>query len=249
MPSVLKIYGERNSGTNYLSQLIALNLPQVRLLPGVVPRWLQLFFPRAETPRDLYFQRTFKRNLGWKHAMAPTAEQLAHVVYPPQHLYFVTLTKNPYAWLLSLYRRPYHLAGKKPESFLAFLQQPWPVVRRENYDQPQFQNPIDMWNQKNHAYIRLKNYALVLHLRYEDLLASPEQAVARIADFVHQPLTTIFRNIERSTKGDPLDFSSYQTYYLQEAWREKLSSEEIRYINSFLDPNVVSFFGYTLLEG
>ncbi|NPA93438.1 MAG: hypothetical protein GXO56_07140, partial [Chloroflexi bacterium] len=90
MPSVLKIYGERNTGTNYLSQLVALNLPQVRLLPGVVPRWLQLFFPRAEAPRDLYFQWTFKRNLGWKHAMAPTAEQLAHVAYSPQDLYFVT---------------------------------------------------------------------------------------------------------------------------------------------------------------
>ncbi|NPA92348.1 MAG: hypothetical protein GXO56_01535, partial [Chloroflexi bacterium] len=58
-----------------------------------------------------------------------------------------------------------------------------------------------------------------------------------------------FRNIERSTKGDPLDFSHYQTYYLQEAWREKLSPEEIRYINAFLDPNVVAFFNYTLLEG
>ena len=33
---------------------------------------------------------------------------------------FVTLTKNPYSWLLSLYRRPYH-AGEKAETFAEFL--------------------------------------------------------------------------------------------------------------------------------
>ncbi len=160
----------------------------------------------------------------------------------------MTLTKNPYAWLLSLYRRPYHLAGKKPDTFLAFLQQPWPVVARENYPHPQFQNPIELWNEKNRSYLRLQTFAQVLRVRYEDLLASPERVIAQIADFVHLPQPASFQNVARSTKGDPLDFAHYQRYYLHEEWRAKLSPAAIRTINAALDPAVVAAFRYTLLE-
>lgn len=57
MSKRVKIYGERNTNTNYLSQLIGLNL-KAEEIPGVVPARimaLQRRLPGNELVRDLYF--------------------------------------------------------------------------------------------------------------------------------------------------------------------------------------------------
>jgi hypothetical protein len=108
---LIKIYGERNTNTNYLGELISLNLDVAEVL-GVVPqsmRRIQTRLPVKNALRDIYFQFTYARNLGWKHAKV---EDPAHIrkysLVKNNEVRFITLTKNPYSWLLSLFRRPYH---------------------------------------------------------------------------------------------------------------------------------------------
>ena len=53
---LVKIYGERNTGTNYLSRLIHLNL-DVEELPGIAPKkivQLQNRLPGREWVKDMY---------------------------------------------------------------------------------------------------------------------------------------------------------------------------------------------------
>lgn len=245
----LKLYGERNTGTRYLQQLIRLNL-YGELVPGSEPEYLWRWFggPSArpyELACDLYFALNFRKTLGWKHMLVPAPEALAAVA--PDTL-FVTLTKNPYAWLFSLFASPYHACSRYAD-FPEFLQAPWPTRRRERAPR-RFANPMELWNWKNRAYLRLPGTVPVINLRYEDLLADPERCVREIA--VRGNLAwrqAFFKNRERSTKAAPgRDFAFYRDYYLGEQWRARLGRRELDLINAALDPGLVRQFGYSIME-
>jgi len=62
---MLKIVGERNTGTNYLSQLVNENL-RVQILNDSAKKVFGL--NKSKFYKDLYFKITEKENLGWKHA-------------------------------------------------------------------------------------------------------------------------------------------------------------------------------------
>jgi hypothetical protein len=258
---ILKIYGERNSGTNYLTHLIRCNL-DIELLPGVVQKKhmpaidqkqlhdiaRQRNLPEHEVVADISFQETFPINLGWKHALVKSADSLKKYDICSNNLSFLTLTKNPYSWLLSFYRRPYHhqYRGKKPD-FETFLTSPWRTVGRENAP-PEFSSPIDLWNQKNAAYLQLHQQFPTLNIRYEDLLSDPQGAMEAVSNIAScgwklRP----FVNVEHSTKRGSKDFSFYQRYYLEEQWKEQLSSRAIRIINERLNDEIVEAFRYKKL--
>ena len=258
--SVLKIYGERNSGTNYLTRLIRRNL-KIDLLPGVVKRkHLPVFdpddlqalarqrnLPKQEIIADLYFQETFPDNLGWKHALVKSADCLKQYAICSNNLFFLTLTKNPYAWLLSLYRRPYHHLWRKKPDFETFLTSPWRTVGRENAPD-EFSSPVELWSQKNASYLQLQQQFPTLNLRYEDVLADPKGAVEAIrnstsCDWKHNAFT----NIDRSTKNGEEDFTFYRKYYLKEQWQEKLSPRSIELINERLNDEILEAFQYEKL--
>lgn len=249
---LLKIYGERNTGTNYLGQLIALNL-DVEQLRGVVPKRIkrmQRFLPGEETVRDLYFLLTFGRNLGWKHALVRTPDQLQRHRICSNNLSFVTTTKNPYSWLLSLYRNPFQRHWSVKPDFDTYLTSPWPTVGRENAPR-EFASPVEMWNQKNASYVRLGERLPALNLKYEDLLAGPERVIVETARrFSYRWKVGQFVNVTESASrgsGKEKDFAYYRAYYLEERWREKLSARSIALINERLDDRLLRHFGYQKL--
>lgn len=91
----------------------------------------------------------------------------------------MTITKNPYSQLLSLYRNPYH-GKEKLSSFESFLISPWKTVGRENHAGA-FKNPIEMWNMKNSSYRKLERFASSRLIRYEDLLEEPTAFINDLA--------------------------------------------------------------------
>lgn len=92
-----KLYGERNTNTNYLGKLLELNV-EVGQLPGVVPKSifrLQNWLPGDERVRDWYFAATFRTNLGWKHASVKSADELLRSpLVSDKHVGFITVTKT-----------------------------------------------------------------------------------------------------------------------------------------------------------
>lgn len=247
---VVKIYGERNTGTNYLSALMELNF-RCRQLPGFVPKavmGLQLLLPGREGVRDYWFEKTFARNLGWKHMQVEAADRLQGIASFSAALHFLTLTKNPYSWLLSMHRRPYHQHHRKPLTLEEFLVTPWQLAGRDNVQGP-VSNPIELWNIKNRSYENLASRFPVLQLTYEAVLCNPLETLQHIEDvFQLKRLNSDLQNYERSTKDSDRDATYYRDYYLKERWRSKLSRKAVETINQHLDAKLVQRFGYQLLD-
>jgi len=244
----VKIYGERNTATNYLESLINLNL-NVTSLSGVVPskiNRLQHILPGNEWLKDIYFFFTYKDNLGWKHTKVKTKEELKKYKIVDDNLVFITLTKNPYSWLLSLYKKPYHQLEVKRLSFEEFLNRKWRVVGRENI-KIEVKNPMELWNIKNRAYLNLpkKN---TLNLKTEDLIANPKEIIEAISIKYNIPKKNKeFINLIDSTKEKDKDFNFYQDYYSNERWKKNLSRDNIEMINCYLDKELMRYFNYKIL--
>jgi len=242
MTQKIKLYGERHTNTNYLSRLIELNL-DAQLVEGVVPTYIRTIerWTGSEGLRDRYLRRTFAQTLGWKHSAVPAQLNAAGVV-------FVTLTKNPYSWLLSMYRRPYHQHYAQPPSLEAFLQLSWQTVGRENVE-AEVANPIQLWNLKNRSYLGLPAESS-LHLRTEDTFIDAAAVIARIAETFDIARTNPqFVDFQRSTKKrTDRDGDYYRDYYLNERWRAELTQPALDIINAELDRELLQHFGYPLIS-
>lgn len=245
----IKIYGERHTNTNYLSKLIQLNI-EVEEIPGVIPApvmILQWLVPGDEWIRDLYFKYGGGASLGWKHAML--SESLMSQIRRAESdgIRFITLTKNPYAWLLSLYRKPYHQDSKKTLDFVEFLKMPWRTVGRENCGSC-VDSPIDLWNKKNRSYLGLPPSSS-LRLTAEALLDNPAAIISQIANRFSLPMQQAeFINHDECTKSTGKTTGDYRDYYLGEVWREELSDDAVLIINQGLDLELMSLYGYKLIE-
>jgi hypothetical protein len=84
--SQIKIFGERNSGTNYIKRLLTVNLKtKIKLHSG-----------------------TYTNPLGWKHCL-PDPQTIIN----KKNTLIIFIIRNLEEWLNSMYFRPYHLKGKK----------------------------------------------------------------------------------------------------------------------------------------
>ncbi len=250
MKKLIKIYGERNTNTNYMSKLIKLNL-NIKEVPGVVPpivTKIQKIMPGNELVRDIYFYFTYGKNLGWKHTCVKPQEKLNKYKLTSSSLVFLTITKNPYSWLLSLYRRPYHQYYKDNLSFEEFLQCQWKTIGRDNIHNTVLSSPIELWNIKNKSYLQLDSNQ-VIHVTTEDIFKDPEAIIENISrKYSIERKAVEFINYERSTKDQSKDSSYYRDYYLSEKWREKLSKEAVSNINKLIDKELMTYFGYRVLS-
>lgn len=245
----VKVIGERNCGTNLLEQLLEVNL-RIALLK-FTPNSFQRFLLKSihyDFVQDLIHDSRKFHDLGWKHGIPET--RVIHS-FDPQELAIVSITKNPYTFLLSLYRRPYHFKGTLAPTFVEFIRQPWVTRKRDNTPERVLTSPVALWNTKNAAYLELRAQfpEIVYPITYEELMSDPVLILDQLCDAFHlskkQDVPVL---IESSTKGDDLSFSDYQSYYLKEVWKKELTKEAIIEINQRLDLAVLSQFNYPLLD-
>lgn len=190
-------------------------------------------------------------------------------------LLFVVTAKNPYSWLLSMWRHPYHYVGDRPATFEKFLRRPWAVVGRERFDacggeeqrhshhQRHFKGPVDMWNRKMRSFAELAAPHLA-KVRYEDLVADPAAVVGFIKSRfgLDQQVAADgggggdgggdggFQNVESSTKTKSKDYGSYRDFYLKELWKDKWDCLKcLKYANAGLDDEVLSLWSYPRWSG
>jgi hypothetical protein len=248
MDPILKLYAERNTGSNYLKELLRLNI-EARYLRGTAPAWagrLQSRLPGAEWVRDAYFASTYRHNLGWKHRAPEPAAALEQRSLARKHrLAIVVLVKSPYSWLVSMHRSPHHQYVPKGTSFSDFLRLPWKTLRREGLGEITLPNPVALWNTKHRRYLDLDGLAFML--RYEDLVAEPERCIDRIAEhFSFARSSPSFRNYTRATKSKPYSSDYYRSYYAKETWRSEMCDADIDFINEQVDPALMERLGYSL---
>jgi hypothetical protein len=247
---MLKLYGERNTNTNYLTKLIDLNLEVTQLRGEAHPlvQKIQRRVPGHEWVRDIYFLGTRDQNCGWKHTRLPAVETIRSYSCMRADIAFVSLTKNPYSWLLSLYRNPYHSKFKDRKlDFETFLQTPWKTFLRENCPRV-VASPIELWNIKNASYLQLQ--ALNgLNLTTESSLQDPASLIERIAShFSLRRKSPDFVPYEKSTKQSDKDSNYYRDFYLNEKWRQELTAGALAIINRQVDRNLMNHFGYQIIS-
>lgn len=256
----IKFYGERNTGTNYLAELFRRNV-EADILSGQVPRSdvrammtrrLRGLMPAVterlhERARDRYFEATFDSNLGWKH-MCPAPDRMTARTL--QDVRFIMVVKNPYAWLLSLFAKPYHVGGQDAR-FDDFLNRHLPVMEvRENIGAVSLR-PAEVWNRKIRGYLDLA--AVAAHakiVRYEDFLKNEQEMIRQVAAELDIPVRDTLEGVGYGVKSadQATPQTDYARYYLEERWRAKLSGAEIGHINALLDPALVVQMGYQPLD-
>lgn len=143
---------------------------------------------------------THTGDYGWKHGFigfeAVRREDL-----------LITCFRAPEPWLLSLYRKPWHVPQRDRDvSFSTFLRQRFETFRdmdlspkevkgpgvrdmpiqldRDPYSGLPFDNPVLLRNAKNRAFLGLRNRGCnAVLLRYEAVLAEPARFLSALAAF------------------------------------------------------------------
>ena len=240
----VKIFGERNTGTNALSQFIARNSESL-LFPGTV---LQL--PKAdpsvlkqksrgETERliDLAFFHqppTFQ----WKHCATNfTDEDLVQF----SNCTTLVLMRSPISWCLALWKNPYNSLVEVPKSFDEFVNVKWKTAGRERLDLKEL-SPPDLINLKMSYYKEFvsrgqKNGHSMKVLRFEDLVCSPLSVWTNIKADLSKP-KEIPALIERSTKDPSKNLQFYKAYYGEEKWKSEISEKTYNLLEKSIDWNL-----------
>jgi hypothetical protein len=246
MGTTVKIFGERNCGTNALTWMVRENSSSI-VLPGgefdLDPHAARCAWEGRETlDRERFIDELYKAvpdRLSWKHC----ATRFASASNFKQTLVLFCV-RHPASWLVGLFRNPYHILINKPANIEEFLSCQWKTVARERLGEASF-HPLDLYNEKLASY---SVFSKRLHaagipnvfVRHEDLLFSAKQVFDSIQSQLNKP-RKIFRSRFTSTKHraphDPncRDYPSLdigmpmfliKRYYAKEMWREPLRGLE-----------------------
>lgn len=247
-----KIYGERNSGTRFVEQLIRANFGVVCLkgdtsifeymqaLGSRLPKETSGTFRSAVM--DIDCQRTRLSDFGWKHGIPPRDEILS--APHARHTIFIGLAKHPVSWLRSLARRPYSPGERIPRKFSQFLRYNWPLAPRDNLPGVEHIDVVKLWNVKNAAIRDLPSITdRCIVIAYEDILQDPSGFLTRVGNYVFAKREKFVWSIP-STKDDGTSFEEYRAKYdLRNIYRD-ISSEDFEYIKARIDGRVLAAFRY-----
>ncbi len=250
-----KVFGERNTGATYLGKLIDKNFATDSLRGdfGVDRRVMRLVlqsYKPKERPfhnnrmQDEYHERILYSDFGWKHA-APPIDVIRAAPHSKSTL-FVLITKHPVHFLTSLHARPENpMLNDDDISFGKFLMSEWPLSTRDNLGENPLESPIELWNQKMRAYLRVIEMAEnVIHIHYEDILSDFEAQMDRISEHIPK-ITAGYSNIRRSIKAkDNMRFEDYQRRYKYHKLKNDHKKRDLEYIYRKIDTEIMDALGY-----
>jgi len=254
---VLKIFGERNTGTRALARTVA-TLPGVTRRIGTLPRLtpeqdVVMAIVQAKIPgrwRNLYrgairddaFTRGAPDDL-WKHAvprLTPGAIKVGAAT--------LIMVRNPYSWALSLCKRPYHQVGPRVEDFAEFITLPWMTERREGTPAV-LGSPVDLWSVKVRGSLAYQAEAREKGLgceviRFEDFVQDPQTVTAAALEKLGLPTAPLV-NVQKNTKRKGLSVEKLRRRYAEEAWRADLTPETVATVTERIDWDLANKLGYT----
>lgn len=242
--NAVKIFGERNTGTNALSQFIAQNSKSL-LLPGVfshLPKAdISVLSQKGRGEREQLIDLAFSHQpptFQWKHCATNfTDEDLARF----SKCTTLVLIRNPVSWCLALWKKPYNRLIEPPESFDEFVNLKWKTVGRERLNLKEL-SPPDLINLKMSYYKEFvsrgqKNGLLMKVLHFESLVCSPLSVWMNIKANLSNPKENPAL-IERSTKDPSKNLQFYQVYYGEEKWRSEISENTYNLLEKSIDWNL-----------
>lgn len=253
----VKVFGERNTGTNFVVQAMSTNAPHLvslthehsSILPSLAKRvplptaWHDRVYNAA---LDCQRAWEFRRNFGWKHAATDPAYLRAGPLF--DRTLFIAMVRDPYYFLNSLYRRPYNILPRPSGSRAAFLGQPIRPNRRDRVGRGPLPSPMALWGLKAASYVntaqQLPNMMVV---RYEDVVTDFDAFFATLAA-AGLPLNTRLQVPMASSKGDPMTFADYAAKTRSFDPRGVFDADELGQIAAGLDRETCALLGYPVYD-
>ena len=172
--------------------------------------------------------------LGWKHRLAPKKDEWSK--FDVQNCLFIFCIRNPYSWIQAMHREPYydHYPKIKELSLQEFVQ----------FSIEDYENCIEMWNQKNDSYFRMSNEV-------------PNSIIVNLEDF-HADQNTFHKNLADLLNSQDLPLIKMNDYVNGRGRHEKkdiasslevpeLDKSVVKIINSFLSLETMKKCNYKLL--
>ena len=172
--------------------------------------------------------------LGWKHRLAPKKDEWSK--FDVQNCLFIFCIRNPYSWIQAMHREPYydHYPKIKDLSLQEFVQ----------FSIEDYENCIEMWNQKNDSYFRMSNEV-------------PNSIIVNVEDF-HADQNTFHKNLADLLNSQDLPLITMNDYVNGRGRHEKkdiasslevpeLDKSVVKIINSFLSLETMKKCNYKLL--
>lgn len=177
----IKVFGERSSGTTFLIALMTANFPAIQVYGNCEHKFGYKHFP-------------------WWFEFSPTRKDLKKLNYHPnaatlshsEKCLFIVIVRNPYDWLRSFYKTPYHVSKElQGKGFLHFISSKWRLKDKfqgidgyNPYTRKPFDNLLELRSYKMKNFLilgsKVENFCLV---RYEDVAKNPKEFVNFISDF------------------------------------------------------------------
>ena len=221
----LKIFGERNCGTNLLTQTAETD-GRFRILPGTAPASIRRITSRLphktkEALLDAVDSRRRIRTLGWKHAWPDdyVASQLDE-----RSVLAVAAIRHPLSWCVSLRARPYQLRelGNGQLNVMRIAREHLPRDTKSYRD---------IWLLKATRYLELQDRGVLRLLQFEALIEDPAHELLGAIDLSssdggHAAAPTT------SVKGDGRSRADILDYYRIEAWRQDVTKQDLDWAHS-----------------
>ena len=158
------LMGERCSGTNFVSQLMNNNFTL-----NYSHRYGHKHFIPWINPNHLDHRTSF------------TLDSIGAESYykDSESCLFIVIVRDPYDWLRSFYKHPYHVSSDLTGSFSTFIHHQWrctdpdSISLNDNYNpwtNQQFKNVLELRKYKYLNYLNVRNFVKnYLFIRYEDV--------------------------------------------------------------------------------
>ena len=206
----IKVLGERNSGTNFVNQVLNKNF-RVRDI-GKLDRFtsklvrplsfiLRNIHPSlSEWLHDTRHTMFYKWLRGWKH------KALSMDDIDPDILY-ICVIRHPVTWEKSFLRRPYQsLIGRTAKDL---EEKEWILTKRDKLEVKSLKSFRDLWNLKYRSYHKCSTLRNVLVLKYEDFLLQPDVMFEELKKYLSPRLDRIYlpnKNAKFRSGGDLVSY-------------------------------------------
>ena len=249
-----KIFGERNSGTNFVLNLLSTNCA-IQLLGNTtrlteieqtelktLPIGLRVVYRERILDRNHF--RDFGKNLGWKHACV--SGEVIRVVPIAEQTAFLFMVRHPAFWISSMFRRPHHAFMPPPKTLEEFITTPWLTTRRDCCEQVLLPSPLDLWNHKVGSYLSAsRQLAKAVIIRHEDIARDFKTIFKPIEDLGIEVRSKQNFTANANIKEKEKTYEYYQAQ-VQKDPRTTVSETALRLIRERINPATAAALDYAL---
>ncbi len=254
----IKLFGERNTATRAVLRMLddtpglqnaaasaehlrddAEMRKEIEAIAGKMERpWRKIY-------REAVKDRTFASLppvQAWKHSAA-----IYDPAYANDSVSVLFTVRNPYSWIVALYRNPYHIMGDVPATIGQFVAQPWLTVARDQID-PLLTSPVELWNRKLKSYLDFMALAKAdavpaTTLKFEDFVSDPPGSFSAAMAALGIACVAPVYNPE-PTKKRGFSLRKRQSFYEKADWAKEMTKDEIAAITEKVDWDTAEKFGY-----